>query len=473
MTESVKEQERGRADSVIRVSRLSKRHRLYARPIDRLLQPFYGSRKQLYTEFWALKGIDLDIKAGETVGIVGRNGAGKSTLLQIIAGTMRQTEGDVFVRGRVAALLELGSGFNPEFTGKENVFLNAQVLGLTRSEVEERYEVIVEFAGLGDFINRPVRTYSSGMLVRLAFAVAINIEPDLLIIDEALAVGDESFQRKCYSRIEEIKARGATILFVSHAAQSVVQLCDRAVLIEAGERILTAPPREVIACYHRLLHAEAGNRGEILHAIKKIDERFSGLDSHEISSAEAFAKTSADSEVRHVPRVVPIRSSHRYDPGLQPESTMEYTPNGARITDPHFLATDGERVNVLVPGGEYIYQYTVDFTRTVQMVEFGMTIKTISGLELFGMSSQGRGGFIPEIKAGTRVRVEFRFMSRFQPATYFVNAGCQAIVDGERKNLHRILDAACFRIELPSSDRYMIGFYDLSSEPSAIWTILE
>lgn len=458
---------------VISVRGVSKCHRIYARPSDRLWQGLWGSRRKLYSEFWALRKVDLEVSRGETVGIVGRNGAGKSTLLQLIAGTMQPTEGQIAVRGRVAALLELGSGFNPEFTGRENVLMNAQVLGLRRSEIHDRFDRITDFAGLGSFIDQPVRTYSSGMMVRLAFSVAINIDPDVLIIDEALAVGDEAFQRKCYARIEEIKQAGATILFVSHSAQSVVQLCDRAVLIEGGHRLLTGRPRDVVSRYSRLLHASPETAPDILKEIVAFDS--TGI-------AGEVANPAPDVEVRktsilpsrQTPATAPIEAwdhaEERYDDGFVSESRVEYQPRGARILDPHMATSDGRRVNVLVPNREYIFRYRVEFTSPAQQVEFAMTVKSVNGVSLFGMSSHGRSGFIADIGAGEDYDVEFRFLSRFQPGTYFLNAGCMGVVGEDGRDfLHRILDGACFRVETTATDRYMIGFYDLSAEPSAAW----
>lgn len=246
---------RGRAvtiASMIHVRGLCKTFRIYRRPADRLWEAF--GTKCRHTRVEALRAMDLEIMRGETVGIVGRNGSGKSTLLQLIAGTLQPTSGQVVVRGRIAALLELGSGFNPDFSGRENVFLNGQVLGLRRREIESRFEKILEFADIGDFIDQPVRTYSSGMLVRLAFAAAINADPEVLIIDEALAVGDEAFQRKCFARIEQLKAAGSTILFVSHSVASVMQLCDRAVLLDSGRHLLTASAKDVVTLYQAILN---------------------------------------------------------------------------------------------------------------------------------------------------------------------------------------------------------------------------
>ncbi|MDX8377458.1 MAG: ABC transporter ATP-binding protein, partial [Mariprofundales bacterium] len=212
------------SDIAIRVQNICKYYQIYSNPQDRLKQSLWRGRKQFYREFKALDDVSFEVKKGETVGIIGRNGSGKSTLLQIICGTLAPTSGDVEVNGRVAALLELGSGFNPEFTGRENVYMNATILGLSKKEIDARFDDIVAFADIGEFIEQPVKTYSSGMMMRLAFAVAINVKPDVLIIDEALSVGDVAFQRKCFGKIEEIRDAGATIMFVSHSEGSIVNL---------------------------------------------------------------------------------------------------------------------------------------------------------------------------------------------------------------------------------------------------------
>lgn len=231
------------SDIAIRVNNLGKCYEIYDRPKDRLKQ-FLLPRwhrligqlpKQYYREFWAMKDVSFEVKRGETVGIIGRNGAGKSTLLQLICGTINPTSGSIDVNGRVAALLELGAGFNPEFTGRENIYLNGQLFGLTNTEMNERYEDIIAFADIGDFIEQPVKTYSSGMYVRLAFSVAVHIDPQILVIDEALAVGDIFFQMKCIDRMEEIRKQGTTILFVSHALEQVKRFCESAIWIENGQ----------------------------------------------------------------------------------------------------------------------------------------------------------------------------------------------------------------------------------------------
>jgi lipopolysaccharide transport system ATP-binding protein len=222
------------SEFALKVSGLGKQYQIYERPRHRLLQMLFRGRRKYFREFWALRDVGFEVGRGETVAIIGRNGSGKSTLLQMLCGTLTPTEGAVQVNGRVAALLELGAGFNPQFTGRENVFLNATILGLTPQEIERRFPAIVEFAEIGDFIDQPVSTYSSGMFVRLAFSVAIQVDPDLLVVDEALAVGDAQFQAKCMNRIRALQDSGVSILFVSHDMTSVRKLCDRAVWLENG-----------------------------------------------------------------------------------------------------------------------------------------------------------------------------------------------------------------------------------------------
>lgn len=218
---------------VISLDNVSKMYRVYEKPQDRLKQSMFR-KKVYYREFWALRDISIQIKKGETVGIIGRNGSGKSTLLQIIAGTLSPTSGDIKINGKIAALLELGSGFNPEFTGRENVYLNASILGLSKKEIDERLPYIEQFAEIGDFIDQPVKTYSSGMFVRLAFSVAVNVDPDILVIDEALAVGDMNFQLKCIEKMKSFKKEGKTIIFVSHDTYTVKNFCDQAIWMMDG-----------------------------------------------------------------------------------------------------------------------------------------------------------------------------------------------------------------------------------------------
>ena len=248
-------------DVAIRVTKLGKRYEIYDAPRDRLkqfilprLQGFAKlDRKQYFREFWALQDVSFEVKKGETAGIIGRNGSGKSTLLQMICGTLSPTSGSVETRGRIAALLELGSGFNPEFTGRENVYMNAAVLGLSKQEMEVRFDDIVAFADIGQFVDQPVKTYSSGMVVRLAFAVQSQIDPDILVVDEALSVGDAKFQAKCFERLRQLKENGTSILLVTHSSDQIVTHCSTAILLNSGRQIETGEPKHVVNRYMDLL----------------------------------------------------------------------------------------------------------------------------------------------------------------------------------------------------------------------------
>jgi len=245
------------ADPAIRAGALSKCYHIYERPTDRLRQLLWGRRHRYYREFWALREASFEVARGEVLGIVGRNGAGKSTLLQLVCGTLTPSGGTVAVDGRVAALLELGAGFNPEFSGRENVFLAASILGLSTAEIKERFEQIVDFSGIRDFIDQPVKTYSSGMYVRLAFSVATNVDPDVLVIDEALSVGDGEFARRSFDRIMDFKKAGKTILFCSHSLYQVEAICSRALWLDQGQIRVQGAASEVVRAYSDYLRGFA------------------------------------------------------------------------------------------------------------------------------------------------------------------------------------------------------------------------
>lgn len=438
--------------TAIRVQRLSKCYHVYDRPQDRLKQALWRGRKQFHREFWALRPVSFEIRRGETVGIIGRNGSGKSTLLQIIAGTLTPTAGTVEVNGRIAALLELGSGFNPDFTGRENVFMNGAILGLDETEIAARFDEIAAFADIGGFIDQPVKTYSSGMYLRLAFAVAVSVDPDILIVDEALSVGDEVFQRKCFARIQTIQQRGTAVLFVSHSAQAVVELCDSALLLDQGELVLAGKPKAVVAQYHQLIYAPENKRAALREAIRQ-QASTAAPDRHEIAA-----------DARQTATPAAPGSSAFYDPALIPKSTLSYDMQGAMIEHPRITLPDGTPVNVLTGGQTYHYCYTVRFSRAAFAVRFGMLIKTTSGLELGGSSSAPRGTGLPHVEANSAVEVCFQFRCLLLPGVYFLNAGCAAIVNGEEQYLHRVVDAAMFRVMARETDS-RTGMVDFEIEP--------
>ena len=446
------------SELAINVEGLSKSFPIYSKPHHRLMQMLMpGGSERWYREFHALRDINLTVRRGETIGIVGRNGSGKSTLLQLICGTLTPSAGTIKVNGRIAALLELGSGFNPDFTGRENVYLNGTVLGLTREEIDARFDDIVAFADIGEFVEQPVKSYSSGMYVRLAFAVAINVMPDILIVDEALSVGDEAFQRKCFARIDAIRDSGATVLFVSHSAGTVIELCDRAILLDHGEMLLEGTPKYIISRYHKLTYAPADKLDAIREQLR-VDGR----------SHAAEASGYSGEQVAHDSDHISDAGDNPYwDEGLKPQSTVRYEHRGAEIESPRIETLDGHPVNVLRSGGEYVYTYNVSFQRTAAAVRMGMMIKTVSGLELGGAVSSPLGESDLMVTAGQRAVARFRFRALLAPGVYFMNAGVSAHeVDGETY-MDRLIDALMFRI-LPEEERLATGWVDFDMQPECL-----
>ncbi|PID77323.1 MAG: ABC transporter ATP-binding protein [Deltaproteobacteria bacterium] len=438
------------SEPAIIVENLAKCYQIYDSPGSRLKQMLMRGRRKYYREFWALRDISFTIARGKSVGIVGQNGSGKSTLLQILCGTLGATSGFYRTNGRIAALLELGSGFNPEFTGRENVYMNGSVLGLTSREIDERFTAIADFAAIGNFIEQPVKTYSSGMMVRLAFAVAINVDPEILVIDEALAVGDELFQRKCFSRIESIRQRGATILFVSHSVGAVLELCDTAILLDQGEKLAEGSPKYITSRYQKLIYSPADRRESVRNSIIREKEE------------EVAEERREEREIPICPASTPDESCEGYDPSLVPASTMEYLSGGAKIFGSVILNARGERVNILVRGKTYRYCYRVHFSRFSAHINFGMMIKTLSGVELGGtVSASGGEAALVLAEKGSEYEVEIDFICRLSPGVYFLNAGVTGDVDGETGFLHRLLDAAIFRVA-PEPGSLVTGNIDFS-----------
>jgi len=454
----------------IRVEGLGKRYEIYAQPADRLKQMIlprvqravHRPARAYFNEFWALRDVNFDVKRGETVGIVGRNGSGKSTLLQMICGTLTPTQGSVSIRGRVAALLELGAGFNPEFTGKENVRLSGLLYGLSDEELRERYQAILDFAEIGDFIDQPVKTYSSGMYVRLAFAVAINVSPEILVVDEALSVGDEAFQRKCFARIDAIRDAGAAVLFVSHSAGTVVELCDRAILLDRGEMLAQGTPKFVVSRYHKLLYSRADKVQEIRESIRYESLlQGSAFDAGEGTNDGVVQTVRADTtDGGRAGAVQPnIDAVAYFDEGMVPSSTVRYESRGAIISRARVETLDGRRVNVLSPGREYVYTYEAQFDRPAVGVRLGMMIKTVSGLELGGAATAPDGARGAIVASGQGMRVRFKFRAALASGAYFVNAGVTALEQEGETYLDRIIDALMFRV-LQDTERMATGTID-------------
>lgn len=439
------------AEIVIEVQGVGKAYHMYERPSHRLWQALAGKRKSFYKDFWALRGVSFSIRRGQTVGIVGRNGSGKSTLLQMIAGTLNPTEGHISVKGRVAALLELGSGFNPEFTGRENVYLNATILGLRRDQIEQRMESILAFADIGEFIDQPVRSYSSGMSVRLAFAVIAHVDADILIIDEALAVGDAFFSQKCMRFLRDFQKHG-TLLFVSHDAAAVTNLCENAVWLENGKMRLTGTSQEVVEAYmteqHVVGRREAASE-EIVVATKK-KARVAVADSPDFR-LDALHEAGVQNRI----------ALFEFDPD---NVGQEFGAQGARIVDVRLTDTEGNRLSML-EGGELVrLELRVALQESLENLIVGFYVKDRLGQRLFGDNShfackdQPVSGVAGETVVGT-----FLFRMPIMPSgSYMIDAAVASGDQHDHTQQHWIHDALEFRAKDETMRFGLVGLPMLS-----------
>jgi len=446
-------------DTVIRLKGVSKMYKLFGSKTDRMKEALHPLKKKYHKPFYALNNIDLEVKRGEILGIVGVNGSGKSTLLKIISGIIPATRGSVNVKGRVVPLLELGAGFNPEFTGMENIYFYNSLHGYTRKQTDAILNEILDFAEIGDFVHQPVKTYSSGMKARLAFAVSVNIDPDILILDEVLSVGDELFRRKCYARMEQFFKGGKTILFVSHSVQAINQLCTRSVLLSGGQLILEGPTKLVTAQYERYLYAKK----EMMATVR---EEIVELNKNEALKAATYAELSAAKEsttrTQHpaAETVVPdntaketakelLKPKAQFLPNLIPKSTVEYRNYDVDIFDVCIKTRDGLKANVLISGEKYEYSYKVSFGKAAESVAFGMMFKTEKGLDICGMNSQVTNMLIDKAKPGMSYLVRWNFSCNLLKGTYYTNVGVSEYIDGQHRFLNRIVDVFAFKVQQP------------------------
>lgn len=374
----------------IRVKNISKAYKLYDSPADRLKEAMWRGRKTYHDVFWALRDVSFDVSEGTTIGVIGRNGSGKSTLLQIIAGILKPSEGDVEVDGRVAALLELGSGFDPEFTGRENVFMNASILGLTEQEINERFSEIEDFAGIGSFMDQPVKKYSSGMFVRLAFATAVNVDPDILLVDEALAVGDVVFQHRCMAKIRRFQEQGKTIFFVSHDLGAVAKLCNQAILMDSGQMLMMGKPDDVIREYYRIMWTD--------------DENPANAVEHTNDKGDVSSLISA----------------------MRPVETYDNRIGGtnAEIVS-YYLSDEYGNYRDIFNGGDTVrFQIAVKCRLHVDMPITGIVVRDLLGHELLRTNSDISGCFINPIKGGETVIISFTFiLPNLKSGSYSLSAG--------------------------------------------------
>lgn len=428
---------------------LSKSYQIYNHPRDRLLQAIWQGKRKFYRDFSALQPISFKLARGTTLGVVGRNGSGKSTLLQLICGTLTPSSGSVSVNGRIAALLELGSGFNPDFTGRENVYLNATLLGLSQRETDAQLDNILGFADIGEYIDQPVKTYSSGMVVRLAFAVQAHIDPDLLVVDEALAVGDELFQKKCYSHLDKLKERGTSIILVTHSCPQIIQHCDQALLLHKGKSRMWGEPARVTTFYQRLINA-SDHEWEATLSTEAQNHDFDGdIVFSTQDKGPSQVKQMGSSPISEVATVDHLNGW--FDPGLKPDSTVVYPDRGARIECLRVESISGELMNV-IPVGEP-FAICIDYYADDELrdIAFGCHIADHKGLRITGQTYPSPEGYVERINAHRSWKIRFLFQGGLWPGIYFIGGGiwAKAAADGitdAPRYLHRIVDYAAVRI---------------------------
>ena len=422
----------------IQVENLEKAYKLYDKPSDRLKESLGLSRKKGYKEHYALKGVNLTIKQGETVGIIGTNGSGKSTILKIITGVLNPTGGKVEVNGRISALLELGAGFNMEYNGIENVYLNGTMIGFSEKEIDARLDDILSFADIGDYVYQPVKTYSSGMFVRLAFAVAINIDPEILIVDEALSVGDVFFQAKCYHKFEEFKSMGKTIVFVSHDLSSISKYCDRVVLLNQGVKLGEGSPKEMIDAYKQVLVGQYPLQEEE-HPKK------------EASSVEEEKTSSPEEDGENHPEA---------DGVVKNPELLEYGTKAAVIEEYYITDQAGHKSSAIIKGQHCDIHMIVHFFEDIQEPIFAFTIKNIKGVEITGTNTMVEKAFLESVQKGALKHITFSQKLDLQGGEYLLSLGVTGYENEDFKVYHRLYDVMDLTV---ISDKDTVGYFDTNS----------
>ena len=442
----------------IHVEGLNKVYRLYDHNRDRLIDSLGLARKKRYREHFALNNVDLDVYQGECVGIIGTNGSGKSTILKIITGVLNRTSGTVQVNGRISALLELGAGFNYEYNGIENVYLNGTMIGFSEKEIDEKLQDILDFADIGDYVYQPVKTYSSGMFVRLAFAVAINIDPEILIVDEALSVGDVFFQAKCYHKFEEFKKQGKTILFVSHDLSAISKYCDRAVLLNQGVKLGEGSPRDMIDIYKQVLVGQyelpSGDKKANLAAdedirkaaAEKVDGKKDEEDGTDGTAAQKAGTASGEES--------------RPTPGINVQA-LEYGTKEAEIVEYYMTDGAGLRTSAILKGESFTLHMKVEVHKDLKAPIFALSIKNIKGVEITGTNTMVEKSFLESVKAGEVLTITFTQKVRLQGGEYLLSLGVTGYEGDTFTVYHRLYDILNLTV---ISDHDTVGYFDMESD---------
>ena len=452
-------------ENAISVRDVTKVYRLYDKPIDRLKESVSISHKNYHRDFYALKGLSFQVKKGETVGIIGTNGSGKSTILKIITGVLTPTSGQVDVDGKISALLELGAGFNMDYTGIENVYMNGTMMGYTKKEMDAKLQDILDFAEIGDFVYQPVKTYSSGMFVRLAFALAINVDPEILIVDEALSVGDVFFQSKCYRRMEEIRKKGTTILMVTHDMGSIIKYCDKVVLLHKGEFIAEGPAGKVVDMYKKILAGKLDDLRAELAAEKAAEEGKTSELPDGKSSAETGDRNTDGTEMSDFSGGMNLSHTGlmRDQLAINTDRT-EYGDGRAEIYDLGLLDARGNVTNLLLKGEMFTIKECIRFHADIQAPIFTYTIKDKKGTELTGTNTMFEGADIKPVKNGDEYTVEFTQKMNLQGGEYLLSMSCTGFEQGEHVVYHRLYDVTNITV---ISNKNTVGVYDMESQVKA------
>ena len=410
----------------IEVKDVDKVYKLYEKPSDRIKEALGLGSKVRHTDHKALSDVSMTIYQGETVGIIGTNGSGKSTILKIITGVLNPTAGEVKVNGRISALLELGAGFNMEYNGIENIYLNGTMIGFTEKEIDEKLQSILDFADIGEYVYQPVKTYSSGMFVRLAFAVAINIDPEILIVDEALSVGDVFFQAKCYHKFEEFKTMGKTILFVSHDLSSIAKYCDRVVLLNQGTKLGEGAPKEMIDTYKQVLVGQ-----------------------YQLPESSSEGNLLEDEDIRK------LASGQNVNPDL-----LEYGSKKAEIVEYYFTDDKGVHTSAVVKGSRFTIHMKVEIKEDIQAPIFAFSFKNIKGTEITGTNTMFEKSFLEPVSAGDVKEITFEQEMNLQGGDYLLSLGVTGYEGDTFTVYHRLYDVINLTV---ISDKNTVGFYDMNS----------
>jgi len=445
-------------NNAIEVKNVTKIYRLYDKPIDRLREALSVTGKNLHRDFYALRDVSFDVKKGESLGIIGVNGSGKSTILKIITGVLTPTEGTVAADGKISALLELGAGFNMDYTGIENVYMNGTMMGFSRKEMDEKLPDILEFADIGDFVHQPVKSYSSGMFVRLAFALAINVDPEILIVDEALSVGDVFFQAKCYRRMDELRKKGTTILMVTHDMSSVLKYCDRALILHKGDMVAEGKPGEMVDLYKRILAGQFDrNSGQGRSLLDENSQQGRSLLDENSQQGRSLLDenggqgTSLSTEAHKL---------MRDEMNVNPE-VSEYGNGKARIYDFGIIDAQGKLSSLVLKGEEFTLREKIRFNDHIEAPIFTFTIRDKKGNDLTGTNTMFENADVSSCENGDEYEVNFTQRMDLQGGEYLISMSCTGFEQGIHTVYHRMYDLINLTV---ISNKNTVGVYDTNSK---------